>query len=121
MRTSIKIWLCLALAAGVLLAEASNAGGVDSSTIVGTAQKAAVAAVNFREGDAAGFNKARTDFTEEGWKDFLRHMIGFLDSQGAPTFNSSFVPSKSAKYSMKMRERFTFGFPERLRKVTSRA
>jgi|SRR5215469_6122980 len=97
MRTSIKTLLCLALAASVLLAEASNAGGVDSSTIVSAAQKAAVAAVNFREGDAAGFNKARTDFTEEGWKDFLRHMVGFLDSQGAPTFNSSFVPSKSAK------------------------
>ena len=97
MRASIKILLCLALAAGILLAEASTTGEVDSSTIVSTAQKASVAAVTFREGDVAGFNRARKDFTEEGWKDFLRHMVGYLDSQGAPTFNSSFVPSKSAR------------------------
>lgn len=60
-------------------------------------QKAAVAALNFRQGDAAGFNRARADFTAEGWKDFLTHMQGYLDAQGAPTFTSSFVVKHDAR------------------------
>lgn len=60
-------------------------------------QKAAVAALNFRQGDATGFNRARADFTAEGWKDFLTHMQGYLDAEGAPTFTSSFVVKHDAR------------------------
>lgn len=52
--------------------------------------------MNFRQGDLAGFEKLRVDFTPEGWKDFLRHMEGFLDENGAPTFTSSFVARRDA-------------------------
>ncbi|HEV2492302.1 MAG TPA: hypothetical protein VG204_04435 [Terriglobia bacterium] len=60
-------------------------------------QKAAVAALNFRQGDATSFNRARADFTADGWKDFLTHMQGFLDAKGAPTFTSSFVVKHDAR------------------------
>lgn len=65
----------------------------DQATVVRVAAKAAIAAINFREGDAAGLARARADFTPEGWKKFLQHMEGFLGPKGAPTFTSKFVPS----------------------------
>ncbi|HEV2493233.1 MAG TPA: hypothetical protein VG204_09200 [Terriglobia bacterium] len=60
-------------------------------------QKAAVAALSFRQGDATSFSRARADFTADGWKDFLTHMQGFLDAKGAPTFTSSFVVKHDAR------------------------
>lgn len=66
------------------------------SDLVSFGQNAAIAALNFQQGDAAGFNRARDNFTAEGWKDFLKHMEGFLDEKGAPTFTSSFVASRDA-------------------------
>ena len=68
----------------------------NQATIVAAAQKAVLRAVNFHQGDLAALNSARADFTAEGWKEFIKHMQGFLDEKGAPTFNSSFVPSKDA-------------------------
>lgn len=69
----------------------------DQSSDVAAAQKVAVAALNFRQGDAAGLNRARADFTADGWKDFMKHMEGFLDDKGAPTFTSSFVAARPAR------------------------
>jgi hypothetical protein len=66
------------------------------SDLVSFGQKTAIAAVNFRQGDAAGFNSARDNFTAEGWKDFLKRMEGYLDEKGAPTFTSSFVATRDA-------------------------
>jgi hypothetical protein len=43
-------------------------------------KKAAVGAVNFRQGNAANLTHARADFTPDGWKDFMKHMEGFLDN-----------------------------------------
>lgn len=86
-------WL---LVAGAVFAQSASPAERDRATIVEVAQQAAVAAVNFHVGDAAGLNRARADFTPEGWKDFINHMQGFLDDQGAPTFTSTFVPSKDA-------------------------
>jgi hypothetical protein len=68
----------------------------DQATIVSFAQAAAVHALNFRQGDAGSMTHSQVDFTTEGWKDFMKHMEGFLDQKGAPTFSSSFVPSKDA-------------------------
>ena len=62
-----------------------------------TAQKIAIAALNFRQGDANGFNHARGNFTVSGWKDFMKHMEGFLDAEGSPTFTSTFVATRAAR------------------------
>lgn len=64
--------------------------------IISPAERAAVRAVNFRQGDAAGFFASRGGFTEAGWRDFVRRMQGFLDERGAPTFTSAFVASGNA-------------------------
>lgn len=69
----------------------------DQADLVASAERAAVRAVNFRQGDAAGFNASRDDFTEAGWRDFVNHMQGYLDDSGAPTFTSAFVASGSAR------------------------
>lgn len=68
----------------------------DTAAIIAAAQKAALAAVNFREGDAAGFARARRDFTPEGWAAFLKPMEPFLDRNGAPTLTSTFVAAHDA-------------------------
>ena len=66
---------------------------VRSDQTIGLAHKAALAAVNFQQSDAAGFARARASFTGEGWKKFLRLMQPFLDDKGAPTFTSHFAGS----------------------------
>ena len=84
----------------VLIAVEAPAGKHPSSkqaSIVTFAESAAVRAVNFSQGDAAGFARSRSDFTESGWKDFMKAMQGFLDEKGAPTFNSTFAASGTAK------------------------
>jgi hypothetical protein len=68
----------------------------DRTTAANFGQEAAIAALNFQQGDAAGFNRARENFTPDGWKDFMKHMEGFLDEKGAPTFTSSFVARRKA-------------------------
>jgi len=69
----------------------------EQTAIVTFVERAAVCAVNFSQGDAAGFTASRADFTDDAWKDFINHMQGFLDEKGAPTFTSSFVVSGPAK------------------------
>jgi hypothetical protein len=71
--------------------------GLDRVTIIDFGEKAAIAAVNFKEGDTIGFTRARDNFTPDGWKDFVKHNEAYLDEKGAPTFTSSFVPSASAR------------------------
>ena len=89
--------LFIALCTGTsLLAQTQPPAGAGQAAIVAFAQEAAVQALNFRQGDIASLTRARADFTPEGWKDFMKHMEGYLDGKGAPTFNSSFVPSGNA-------------------------
>ena len=92
----IRILSLAVLACIPLFAQAPNPAKADQATIVDFAQKAAVGAVNFRQGNAASLTHARPDFTPDGWKDFMKHMEGFLDDKGAPTFSSTFVPSGNA-------------------------
>jgi hypothetical protein len=90
--------LFIVLLVGIpFLRQSQAVTGTDQSAIVAFAQKAAVRAVNFHEGDAESLARARADFTPEGWKDFMKHMEGYLDPKGAPAFNSSFVPSGNAR------------------------
>jgi hypothetical protein len=89
-------FLVLILAAIPFSAQTQNPAKADQGTVVRVAEKAAIAALNFRQGDAASLARARADFTPEGWQDFMKHMAGFVDQKGAPTFTSTFVPSKGA-------------------------
>src|SRR5260370_4337691 len=68
----------------------------DQAAIVSFAQAAAVRPLHFRQGDAGSMTHSQVDFTTDGRKDFMKHMEGLLDQTGAPTFSSSFVPSKHA-------------------------
>jgi hypothetical protein len=68
----------------------------EQARLVAFAESTAVRAVNFRQGDAAGFARSRNDFTESGWKEFMKVMQGFLDEKGAPTFTSTFAASGKA-------------------------
>ena len=77
-------------------AQDQPSSSTDQAAIVALAQKGAVSALNFRQGDGASLTQARATFTDEGWKKFMKHMEGWLDQKGAPTFTSSFVPSRDA-------------------------
>lgn len=79
-----------------LLAQTQAPANSEQAAIVAFARETAVQALNFRQGDSAGLTKTRADFTPKGWKEYMKHMEGFLDEKGAPTFSSSFVPSSSA-------------------------
>jgi hypothetical protein len=79
-----------------LFAQTQPPAETDQAAIVAFAQKAAVRALDFRQGDIGSLTHARADFTPEGWKEFMKHMEGWLDQKGAPTFSSSFVPSRDA-------------------------
>jgi hypothetical protein len=79
-----------------LFAQSSLQERRDQNMIVAVAQDAAVRAMNFRQGDTEGWKRGRPDFTPEGWTEFVKHMQGWLDEKGAPTFSSSFVRSRNA-------------------------
>ncbi len=87
---------CVALFSVVFaFAQHQGTANEDRAAIVAFAQKAAVQALNFRQGDLESLTAARADFTPEAWQEYMRHMEGFLDESGAPTYSSSFVPSRS--------------------------
>jgi hypothetical protein len=93
----LSLSISLALCYGVPLSpQTSTAAKNDQAAIVAFAQAATIRALNFCQGDAASLTQSRADFTPQGWKDFMKHMEGFLDQKGAPTFGSNFVPSKDA-------------------------
>src|SRR5690242_10533877 len=87
-----------AFLAGLSISAKAQTAATDHPSIIAFAQKAAVRAVDCRQGDAASLTDAQNDFTADGWKDFMKHMEGFLDAKGAPTFTAIFVPSKGARW-----------------------
>lgn len=60
------------------------------------AESAVVEALRFRQGDLASLMDSKRLFTAAGWADFVKRLAGHVDTQGAPSFTSSFVPSASA-------------------------
>ncbi len=60
------------------------------------AQKAAVDALDFRQGEPASLVDAKPLFSAPGWAEFMTRLTGFVDPQGAPMFTSSFTPSGPA-------------------------
>jgi len=96
MRTELKFVLVIVLLSISAFAQNATRPGSERATIVRLGQKAAIAALNFQQGDAVGFTRAREDFTTDGWKNFIKTMEGFLDQKGVPTFTSSFVAAHDA-------------------------
>ena len=76
---------------------AQNGSQSNRSEMINFAEKSAVSAVNFKQGDLVGFNSARAAFTTEGWNGFLHRHQGFLDQNGAPTFTSTFTATADAR------------------------
>jgi hypothetical protein len=96
LRNWLLTLLCGLTCGALLCAQSAPLAKTDQDAILAFTGKAAVRALNFRQGDLPSLIQGRADFTPEGWTDFLRHMQGFLDEKGAPTFSSSFVPSGEA-------------------------
>jgi hypothetical protein len=96
MRAYFKVFAITVFLGIPVFAQNATPSRFDQTTIVGFGEKAAIAALNFQQGDAVGFARAHVDFTSDGWKDFIKRMEGFLDQKGAPTFTSSFVAAHSA-------------------------
>lgn len=97
MRRLIRIVFSMLVVATPLMFASQSSPTSDRATIVAFAEKAGVRALNFRQGDAEGFARSRNDFTDAGWRDFMKTMQGFLDQKGAPTFSSTFAASGGAK------------------------
>ena len=97
----MRLATCVAVAAAFLsigsFAQDSSRAKPSLDADIALAQRFAIAALNFRQGDAAGLNQLRANFTDDGWKDFMKHMEGFLDANRAPTFTSTFVPARDAR------------------------
>jgi hypothetical protein len=61
------------------------------------ARTVAVQALTFEQGDRQALDRVRSQFTDEGWQEFLKSLAGWLDPEGTPTFGSGFVPSGSGR------------------------
>jgi hypothetical protein len=85
----------LVTAAPISTSKPQPEGTTDAATI-DFVQKAVMRALNFAQGDRAGFLAAKDDFTPQGWSSYAKHMDGFLDDRGAPTFSSELRPSGKA-------------------------
>ena len=83
------------LACGSLFVQGARSQG-QKNEYVAAAEKEALRAVNFRQGDTASLKRAQADFTPDGWKEYMKSMQDWLDASGAPRFTSSFAPSRRA-------------------------
>jgi hypothetical protein len=93
MRLNLMVLFGAVLVSSPAFAQSTAAPTADQAVVVGLVQKAVVRALNFDRGDVERLRGARDEFTPEGWKGFMKHLDGWLDDKGAPTFSSSFVPS----------------------------
>lgn len=75
------------------------------------AEKAVVDALNFRQGELASLEDSKPLFTASGWADFMGRLTGFVDSQGAATFTSTFTPSGPAIVTKHDKENLTVTVP----------
>ena len=92
----LTLFVVALLTSAPLLAQTPVPAQANEAAIVAFAEEATIRALNFKQGDIGGLTNARPDFTPEGWNAFMKHIAGWLDPKGAPTFSSSFVPSGSA-------------------------
>ena len=99
------------------IAASAQSDTSDRTTIIAAAQNEALAAINFRQGETASLERAHNHFTPDGWKNFMAHMQGFLDKNGAPTFTSTFVVSKGPVFLGEKDEVVHFRVPGTLTQV----
>jgi len=71
----------------------SSASAKDQAVLIESVRTMALKAMTFQESNLASLNASQSNFTPDGWKEFLNHMNGFLDDDGAPTYTSTFTPS----------------------------
>jgi hypothetical protein len=93
MRVPFIVMFGALLLSSLVLAQTNAAPTTQQAVAVGLVQRAVVRALHFDRGDIERLRGARDEFTPEGWKGFLKHLDGWLDDKGAPTFSSSFVPA----------------------------
>lgn len=89
----MKIFMALSIIALSCHVTAQNSLPVPSADLI---EKTVVAALTFQQNDLPSLQKAQSNFTAEGWAEFMKKMQGFLDTNGAPTFTSTFVPAAHA-------------------------
>jgi hypothetical protein len=92
---AVLLFLLLAavLVTRPVLAQTNPTPTTDQAVAASLVQKAVMRVLNFDRGDAARLKGARVEFTPEGWTAYMKHLDGWLDDRGAPTFSSSFIPS----------------------------
>lgn len=71
----------------------SSSSAKEQAALVESVRAMSLKAMTFQESNLASLNASQANFTPDGWKEFLNHMSGFLDDDGAPTFTSSFTPA----------------------------
>jgi len=91
---SVSVWL--AAPVHPLSAQAAGSETRGQSATVAFAERAAVRALTFTQGDARSFTAGRPDFTDSAWTSFRKQFEGFLDAKGAPQFSSRFTPARAA-------------------------
>ena len=91
MRIRLVVLLALLIAAPALAPAQPTPDDVVS------VRNAVVRVLNFDQGKLEGLQKSRPEFTPDGWTAFMKHLDGFLDARGAPTYTSSFTPSGDAR------------------------
>ena len=89
----IRLVVLLAL----LIAVPAPAQTPPTPDTIASVQNAVVRALNFDQGNLQRLQGSRPDFTPDGWTAFMKHLDGFLDPSGAPTYTSSFTPSGAAR------------------------
>jgi hypothetical protein len=94
LRLAIGVAVCLA-GATERVGSVAKAQSLDERAQF--ARTVAVQALTFEQGDPQALARVRSQFTDEGWQEFLKPLQGWLDPSGTPTFGSSFVPSGSGR------------------------
>jgi hypothetical protein len=84
--------LLIFCAVGSLAAQTSSSAK-EQAALVESVRTMALKAMTFQESNLASLNASQANFTPDGWQEFLRHMSGFLDDDGAPTYTSTFTPT----------------------------
>ena len=91
LRLALPLAVCLGAATG--LARSVGAAQVSDEPALSFARTVVAQALTFEQGDPRLLGRLRPLFTDDGWQKFLNALEGWLDPTGAPTFESSFVPS----------------------------
>ncbi|MGZ6176477.1 MAG: hypothetical protein ACXWNB_11630 [Candidatus Binataceae bacterium] len=92
-----RLVLLMALFVGIpSLARSAPPSAKDEDAIVASVQKAVVRALDYKQGDRASLMDAKSDFTADGWKEFMKRMDGWLDAKGAPLGSQRFTPLGAA-------------------------